>query len=111
MLILKHEVLLTTLQGALHRNYIGGLFRCIQDYKDAFTELTLLGKKIWDNDGSKKFWLFQNAQNFGMVDIVFEELVKNKSFVETYNFLRSHGVCHDKKNKDKATRNINITSQ
>jgi hypothetical protein len=92
------------------RHYRGGLFKWIQDYKDAFTELVLLGEKIWD-DCSKKRRFVQNAQNIGMVGTVFEELVRNKSFIETCNFLRSHAVRHDQQNKDKATRQVNATSQ
>jgi hypothetical protein len=33
-----------------HRNYWGGLVEWIQDYEDAFTELTLLGQKTWNDD-------------------------------------------------------------
>jgi hypothetical protein len=46
-----------------------------------------------------------------MMDTVFEELVRNKTFIETCNFLRSHAVCHDQQNKEKATRQVNTTSQ
>jgi hypothetical protein len=45
------------------------------------------------------------------VDTVFEELVRNKSFIETCNFLRSHAVRHDQQNKEKATRQVKHTSQ
>jgi hypothetical protein len=34
--------------------------------------------------------LEQNAQNIGLVDTVFEELISDESFIETCNFLRSH---------------------
>jgi hypothetical protein len=34
----------------------------------------------------------QNAQNIGLVDTVFEELVSDKSFIETCNFLRLHAI-------------------
>jgi hypothetical protein len=47
---------------------------------DASTELVLLGQKTWNDDGIKKRCLVQNAQNIGMVDTVFEELVSEKSF-------------------------------
>ena len=46
-----------------------------------------------------------------MVDTVFEELVRNKSYIETCNFLRSHAVRHDQQTKDKATRQVNNTNQ
>jgi hypothetical protein len=69
----------------------------------------LLGQKTWDDDDSKKRRFVQNAQNIGMVDTVFEELVRNKSFIETCNFLRSHAIRHDQQNKEKATRQVNIT--
>jgi hypothetical protein len=35
-----------------------------------------------------------NAQNIGMIATVFEELVRNESFIETCNFLKSHAVHH-----------------
>ena len=94
-----------------HRHYRGGLFKWIQEYEDAFTELVLLGEKVWDNDGSKKRRFVQNAKNIGMLDTVFEELVRNKSFIETCNFLRSHAVRHDQQTKDKATRQVNNANQ
>jgi hypothetical protein len=65
----------------------------------------------WKEYGSKKRRFVQNAQSIGMVDTIFEELVRNKSFIETYNFLRSHAVRHDQQFKDKATRQVNATSQ
>jgi hypothetical protein len=71
-----------------HCNYRGGLVKWIQDYEgDAFTELALLGQKTWNDDDIKKRRFVQNAQNIGLVDTVFEELVSNKSFIETCNFL------------------------
>jgi hypothetical protein len=51
-----------------HLHYRGGLFKCIQDYEDAFTVLVLLGERIWDDDCSKKRRFVQNAQNIGMVE-------------------------------------------
>jgi hypothetical protein len=46
-----------------------------------------------------------------MIYTVFEGLVRSKSFIETCNFLRSYAVRHDQQNKDKATRQVNKTSQ
>jgi hypothetical protein len=66
-----------------HRNYRVGLVKWIQDYEDAFTELALFGPKTWNDDEIKKRWFVQNAQNIGLVDKVFEELVSDKSFIET----------------------------
>jgi hypothetical protein len=51
--------------------------------------LPLLGQKTWNDDEIKKRRFVQNAQNIGLVDTVFEELVSDKSFIETCNFLRS----------------------
>jgi hypothetical protein len=53
----------------------------------------------------------QNAQNIGLVDTVFEELVNEKSFIETCNFLTSHVIRNDQQNKEKAARQIQNTSQ
>jgi hypothetical protein len=53
----------------------------------------------------------QNAQNIGLVDTVFEELVNEKSFIETCNFLTSHVIRNDQQNKEKAARQIHNTSQ
>jgi hypothetical protein len=67
----------------------------VQDYEDAFTELALLGQKTWNDDEIKKRRFVQNAQNIGLVVTVFEELVSDKSFIETCDFLRSHAIRHD----------------
>jgi hypothetical protein len=66
-----------------HRNYRGGLVIWIQDYEDAFTELALPGQKTWNDDEIKKRRFVQNSQNIGLVDTVFEELVSDKSFIES----------------------------
>jgi hypothetical protein len=42
-------------------HYKGGLFKWIQDYEDAFTELVLLDQTTWNNDDIKKRCLVQNA--------------------------------------------------
>jgi hypothetical protein len=57
-------------------------------------------------DQIKKRQLVQNAQNIGMVDTGFEELVSDKPFIETFNFLRSHAIRHDQQNKEKRKRQI-----
>lgn len=44
----------------------------------------------------------QNAQNIGLVDTVFEELVSDKSFREACSFLRSHAIRHDQQDDEKA---------
>jgi hypothetical protein len=69
-----------------HRNYRGGLAKWIQDYEDAFTELALLGQKTWNDDDIKKRWFVQNAQNIGLFNTVFEELVSDKSFYRNLQF-------------------------
>jgi hypothetical protein len=66
-----------------HHNYRRGLVKWIQDYEGAFTELALLGKNTWNDDEIKKRRFLQNAQNIGLVDTVFEELVSDKYFIET----------------------------
>jgi hypothetical protein len=60
-----------------HLNYRGGLVKWIQDYEDAFTEMALLGQKTWNDDEIKKRCFTQNAQNIGLVDTAFEELVSD----------------------------------
>jgi hypothetical protein len=55
-------------------------------YKDAFTELALTGQKTWNDDDIKKPCFVQNAQNIDLVDTGFEELVIDKSIVETLRF-------------------------
>jgi hypothetical protein len=107
----RNKTLENVITTVYNRHYRGGLLKWIQDYEDAFTELVLLGEKIWNDNGSKKRRFIQNVQNIGMVDTVFEELVQNKSFIETCNFLRSHAVRHDQQSKDKATRQVNATNQ
>jgi hypothetical protein len=73
--IKRLENVITTVYN---RHYRGELFKWIQDYEDAFTELVLLGEKIWEDNGSKKRRFVQNVQNIGMVDTVYGELVRNK---------------------------------
>jgi hypothetical protein len=87
------------------------LFKWVQDYEDAFTELAILGQTTWNDDDIKKRCLVQNAQNIGMADTVFEALVDDKSFLETCNFLRSHAIRHDQQSKEKNARQINSASQ
>jgi hypothetical protein len=83
------------------RNYRGGLVIWIQDYEDTYTELTLLGQKTWNDDEIKKRRFVQNAQNIGLFDTAFEELVSDKSFMESCNFLRSHAIRLDQQYKEK----------
>ena len=82
--IRKLENVITTIS---HRKYRGGLVKRIQDYEEAFTELVPVGQKTWSDDEIKKLCFIQNTQNVGLVDAVFEELVSDKSFIETCNFL------------------------
>jgi hypothetical protein len=65
---------------------------------------------LGNNEINKRRFV-QNAQNIGLVDTVFEELVSDKSFVETFNFLRSHAIRLDQQYKVKAARQIQNTSQ
>ena len=67
--IKKLENVITTV---FHGHYKGGLFKWVQDYEDAFTELVLIGQTNWNDDDIKKHCLVQNAQNIGMVNTVFE---------------------------------------
>jgi hypothetical protein len=106
--IKRLECLINTV---FHRNYRGVLVKWIQDYEDAFTELALLGQKTWNDDEIKKRRILQNAQNIGLVDTIFEELVGDKSFIETCNFLRSHTIRLDQQYKEKAARQIHNTNQ
>jgi hypothetical protein len=67
----------------------------------------------WNGDEIKKPPFVQNAQNIGFLDTVFEELVSNKSFTETFNFLRLRVVRLDHQNKEKlqAARQTHNASQ
>jgi hypothetical protein len=87
----------SVINKVFHRNNRGGLVKWIQDYEDAFTELSLLGQKTWNDDEIKKRRFVQNAQNIGLVDTFFEEVVSDKSFIETCNFLRSHTIRLDQR--------------
>jgi hypothetical protein len=101
----------SVINTVFHRNYRGGLVKWIQDYEDAFTELALFRKKAWNDDEIKKHRLVQNAQNIGLIDTVFEELVSDKSFIETCGFLRSHATRLDQQYKERAARQIHNVSQ
>jgi hypothetical protein len=94
-----------------HRHYKGGLFKELQDYEDAFTELVLFGQATWNDDDIRKRCMMQNAQKIGMIDAVFEALVSDKSFSETCNFLRSHANRHDQQTKEESARQIHDTYQ
>jgi hypothetical protein len=93
------------------RHYREGLFKWIQYYEETFNELVLLGAEKRDDISSKKHRFDQNAQNIGMVDTVFEELVRIMSNIEACNFLRSQAVHNDQQNKIKAARHLIATSQ
>jgi hypothetical protein len=71
----------SVINTVFHHNFRGGIVKWIQDYEDAFIELPLFGQKTWNDDEMKKRRFVQNAQNIGLVDTVFEELVSNKSFI------------------------------
>jgi UV DNA damage repair endonuclease len=101
----------SVINTVFHHNYRGGLVKWIQHYEDAFTELALLGQKTWNDDEIKKHHFVQNAQNIGLVDTVFEELVSDKAFIETCNFLGPHAVRLDQQYKEKAARQIHNASQ
>jgi hypothetical protein len=107
--IKKLENIITT---DFHCHYKGGLFKRVQDYEDAFTELVILGQAAWHDDDIKKRRLVQNAQNIGMVDTVFEALVSDKSFLEKCNFLRSHAIDMiskiKKKMQDRSIIHLNL---
>jgi hypothetical protein len=94
----------SVMNTVFHSNYRGGLVKWIQDYEDAFTELALHGQKTWNDDDIKKRRFVQHAQNIDLVDTFFEELVSDKSFMETCNFLRSHVNRLDQQYKEKAAR-------
>jgi hypothetical protein len=66
--------------------------------------LAFLGQNTWNDDEIKKRRFVQNAQNIGLVDTVFEELVSDKSFIETCNFLRSHAIRLDQQFKEKSCK-------
>jgi hypothetical protein len=66
--------------------------------------LALLGQKTWNDNDIKKRRFVQNSQNIGLFDTVFEELVSDKSFIETCNFLRLHAIRFDQQYKEKAAR-------
>jgi hypothetical protein len=63
-----------------------------------------LDQKNWNDDEIKKLRVVHNAQNIGLVDTIFEELVSDKSITVTCNFLRSHAISNiRKKLQDKFT--------
>jgi hypothetical protein len=80
------------------------LIEWIQDYDDAFTQLILLGQRTWNDENIKKRQSVQNAQNIGIFDTIFEELVSDESFIEICNFLRSHAIRHKQQNKKKGVK-------
>jgi hypothetical protein len=105
------KILESVINTVFNRNYRGGFVKWIQYYEDDFIELALLGQNTWNDDEIKKRCFVQNAQNIGLVDKVFEELVIDKSFIENCNFLRSHAIRLDQQYKEKAASQIQNASQ
>jgi ribosomal protein L21E len=66
-----------------HHNYRGELVKWIQECEDAFTELALLGQKTCNGDEINNLLFVQKAQNIFLNYKVFEEIVSDKSFIET----------------------------
>jgi hypothetical protein len=64
-------------------------------------KMSSLGQKPWNDDEIKKRRFVYNSQNIDLVDTVFEELVSDKSFIKTCNFLRSHAIRLDQQYKGK----------
>jgi hypothetical protein len=85
----------SVISTVFRRDYRGGLVKWIQDYEDAFIGLALLGQKTWNDDDIKDCRFLLNAQNIGLVDTVFGEIVSDKSFIEPCDFLRSHAIRLD----------------
>jgi hypothetical protein len=61
-----------------------------------------MSSNTWNDDEIKKRCFIQNAQNIDLVDTVFEELISDKSFKETCEFLRSYAIRLDQQYKEKA---------
>jgi hypothetical protein len=68
-----------------------------------------LGKRIGIMMKSRSVDLYRMLKI--LVDTVFEDLVSDKSFIETCNFLRSHVIRLDQQYKEKASRQIHNTCQ
>jgi hypothetical protein len=56
------KILENVIATVFHWHYEESLFNRIQDYDDVFTELTMLGQKMWIDGENKKLRLVQNAQ-------------------------------------------------
>jgi hypothetical protein len=46
-----------------------------------------------------------------LVNKAFEQLVSDKSLIETFNFLSSHAIRYDQQNKERAARQIDRIHQ
>jgi hypothetical protein len=78
-----------------HRDHRGVLVKWNQYYEDSFTELILAEKYLGMMMKSRSFALYITLKILVwliQVDTVFEELVSDKSFIQTCNFLRSHAI-------------------
>ncbi len=74
------------------RHYPGGLFKWIQNYENAFTELVLLGVEAWKNDAEKKRRMIANACSIGIQPIILNQMTKSQNFNEFCNTLRTHAI-------------------
>jgi hypothetical protein len=97
----RFKAIESVINTVFYRNFRGGLVKSFQDYEDAFTELALLGQKTCNDDEIKNRCSVQNAQNVRLIDIGFEELFSDTSFIETCTFLRSHAIRVDQQYKEK----------
>jgi Ulp1 family protease len=71
--------------------------------RNAFTELVMLGKKQWSDNDVKKQRLIQKGQIIRLIDTIVEELVIDKSFLETCNHMPSDMT--NKKQREDCNRN------
>jgi hypothetical protein len=68
------------------------------------------GQKTWKDDEIKKRRFVQNAQNIDLVDAVFEELVSDKSFIETWQIHNTIQLCNRAK-KDKVKKVLALINE
>jgi hypothetical protein len=107
----KIKTLDNVITTVFHRHYGAGLLNWIQEYEDTFQNLLYLDRRHGVMINSKKRWFLENTLKIGIDDTVCDELAREKSFIETCNFLWSHAIRHDQQNKEKATRQVNSTNQ
>jgi hypothetical protein len=98
----------SVINTVFHRNYKEDLLNGSKTMKMTSQNWFYLNRRLGMMMNQEASVCTEYAKH-GLVDTVFEELVSDKSFIETCNFLRSHAIRIDQQYKEKAARKIHLS--